>query len=135
MRWRFGRFQLDRESACFWEGEQRLTLRPKTFDLLYLVEHAGELVRKETLLEAVWPDTVVADGVLTTSMGNSGRCLGDSEAAAVHCHSAPPGVSFYCTGHSGRHPEGVSHARRVARYRGPLFPVPPTALAELALCS
>ena len=51
MRWRFGRFQLDRESACLWEGEQRLTLRPKTFDLLvYLVEHAGELARKETLL-------------------------------------------------------------------------------------
>ena len=44
MRWRFGRFQLDRESACLWEGEQRLTLRPKTFDLLvYLVAHAGEL--------------------------------------------------------------------------------------------
>ena len=41
MRWRFGRFQLDRESACLWEGEQRLALRPKTFDLLvYLVEHA-----------------------------------------------------------------------------------------------
>ena len=77
MRWRFGRFQLDRESACLWEGEQRLTLRPKTFDLLvHLVEHAGELVRKETLLETVWPDTVVADGVLTTSRGNSGRCLG-----------------------------------------------------------
>ena len=59
MHWRFGRFQLDCESACLWEGEQRLTLRPKTFDLLvYLVAHAGELVRKETLLQAVWPDTV-----------------------------------------------------------------------------
>jgi DNA-binding response OmpR family regulator len=34
MRWRFGCFQLDRERACLWEGEQRLTLRPKTFDLL-----------------------------------------------------------------------------------------------------
>ena len=46
MRWRFGRFLLDRESACLWEGEQRLTLRPKTFELLwYLVEHADELVR------------------------------------------------------------------------------------------
>ena len=79
MRWRFGRFQLDRESACLWEGEQRLTLRPKTFDLLgYLVEHAGELVRKEALLEAVWPDTVVADGVLTTSMGELRKVLGET---------------------------------------------------------
>jgi len=79
MRWRFGRFQLDRESACLWDDEQRLTLRPKTFELLgYLVEHAGELVRKETLLEAVWPDTVVADGVLTTSMGELRKVLGET---------------------------------------------------------
>jgi DNA-binding winged helix-turn-helix (wHTH) protein/predicted ATPase len=79
MRWRFGRFQLDRESACLWEGEQRLTLRPKTFDLLvYLVAHAGELVRKETLLETIWPHTVVADGVLTTSMGELRKVLGET---------------------------------------------------------
>jgi DNA-binding winged helix-turn-helix (wHTH) protein len=79
MRWCFGRFQLDCESACLWEGEQRLTLRPKTFELLrYLVEHTGELVRKETLLEAVWPDTVVADGVLTTSMGELRKVLGET---------------------------------------------------------
>jgi DNA-binding winged helix-turn-helix (wHTH) protein/predicted ATPase len=79
MRWRFGRFQLDRESACLWAGEQPLTLRPKTFDLLlYLVEHAGELVRKETLLETVWPDTAVADGVLTTSMGELRKVLGET---------------------------------------------------------
>jgi predicted ATPase/DNA-binding winged helix-turn-helix (wHTH) protein len=79
MRWRFGHFQLDCESACLWEGKQRLTLRPKTFDLLvYLVEHAGELVSKEALLEAVWPDTVVAEGVLTTSMGELRKVLGDT---------------------------------------------------------
>jgi DNA-binding winged helix-turn-helix (wHTH) protein/predicted ATPase len=79
MRWRFGGFQLDRESACLWKGEQRLTLRSKTFDLLvYLVTHAGELVRKETLLETVWPDTVVADGVLTTSMGELRKALGET---------------------------------------------------------
>jgi predicted ATPase/DNA-binding winged helix-turn-helix (wHTH) protein len=79
MRWCFGRFQLDRESACLWDGEQRLTLRPKTFDLLvYLVEHAGVLVRKETLLETVWPDTVVAEGVLTTSMGELRKALGET---------------------------------------------------------
>jgi DNA-binding winged helix-turn-helix (wHTH) protein/predicted ATPase len=78
MRWRFGCFQLDRDSACLWQGEQRLTLRPKTFELLvHLVEHAGELVRKETLLEAVWPDTAVADGVLTTSMGELRKVLGE----------------------------------------------------------
>src|SRR5262245_59572357 len=79
MRWRFGRFRLDRERACLWEGEQLLTLRPKTFDLLvYLVTHAGKLVRKEALLEAVWPDTAVTEGVLTTSMGELRKALGET---------------------------------------------------------
>jgi adenylate cyclase len=64
MPWCFGRFRLDRENASLWDGAHRLALRPKTFELLvYLVEHAGDLVSKATLLETVWPDTVVAEGV------------------------------------------------------------------------
>ena len=122
MRWCFGRFQLDRESACLWEGEQRLTLRPKTFDLLvYLVEHAGELVRKETLLEAVWPDTVVADGVLTTSMGELRKVLGETAKqpqfiATVHRR----GYRFIAPVTSMDTPEtSASHARRA-------MPLPPS---------
>src|SRR5688572_28332532 len=79
MHWHFGRFRLDCERACLWEGEQRVTLRPKTFALLdYLVAHAGELVYKEGLLEAVWPDTSVTAGVLTTSMGDLRKALGET---------------------------------------------------------
>jgi hypothetical protein len=33
--------------------------------LAYLVEHAGELVATKALFDAVWPGTVVTDGVLT----------------------------------------------------------------------
>ena len=76
MQWCFEPFRLDLEHACLWQGGQRLMLRPKTFDLLvYLVKHAGELVSKEALLEAVWPDTAVAEGVLTTSVGELRKVL------------------------------------------------------------
>jgi DNA-binding winged helix-turn-helix (wHTH) protein len=79
MDWHFGPFQLDLENACLWEGNQRLTLRPKTFDILvYLVHHAGELVTRDDLLEAVWPATVVADGVLTTCIGELRKALGET---------------------------------------------------------
>lgn len=79
MQWCFGPFRLDARHACLWREQQRLTLRPKTFDLLvYLVEHADELVTKEALLDAVWPDTAVADGVLTTSMGELRKVLGET---------------------------------------------------------
>lgn len=79
MQWRFGRFHLDEEQACLWDGDRRLPLRPKTFALLsYLVRHAGELVRKDTLLEALWPDTAVTEGVLTTSLGELRKVLGET---------------------------------------------------------
>ena len=79
MQWGFGPYVLDMENACLWRGDQRLTVRPKTFDILvYLVEHADELVTKETLLDAVWPDTAIADGVLSTSVSELRKVLGDT---------------------------------------------------------
>jgi DNA-binding winged helix-turn-helix (wHTH) protein/predicted ATPase len=82
MQWRFGPFRLDLENACLWCGEQRATLRPKTFDILvHLVTHAGELVTKEALFEAVWPATAVGDGVLKTNIGELRKVLGDRPQA------------------------------------------------------
>ena len=50
MQWRFGPYVLDLENACLWRDEQRLTIRPKTFDILvYLVEHAGEIIENDLL--------------------------------------------------------------------------------------
>src|SRR5262245_47710136 len=69
MQWHFGPFRLDLVNACLWHAAQPVPLRPKTFAVLvYLVTHAGQLVTKEALLDAVWPETAVGDGVLKTSM-------------------------------------------------------------------
>ena len=82
MQWRFGPFRLDLDDACLWREEQRLTLRPKTFDLLvYLVTHAGDLVTKEALFEVIWPETAVGDGVLKTNIGELRKVLGDRPQA------------------------------------------------------
>ena len=131
MRWRFGRFQLDRESACLWEGERRLTLRPKTFDLLvYLVAHAGELVRKETLLEAVWPDTVVADGVLTTSMGELRKVLGETAKQPQFI------ATVYRRGYRFIAPVTPGEPGPCLRVHIPPFPPPPLSPPPLPLlCS
>jgi DNA-binding winged helix-turn-helix (wHTH) protein len=67
--WVFGPFRLDLDNACVWRGAAHIALRPKTFAVLhYLVAHAGQLVTKEALLEAVWPETAVSDGVLKGCM-------------------------------------------------------------------
>ena len=65
MQWRVGPFRVDLDNTCLWRGDERLALRPKPFDLLvYLVERAGELVSKEELLAAIWPETTVAETAL-----------------------------------------------------------------------
>jgi DNA-binding winged helix-turn-helix (wHTH) protein len=77
--WVFGPFRLDLDNACVWRGAAHIALRPKTFAVLhYLVAHAGQLVTKEALLEAVWPETAVSDGVLKGCMHELRRALGDT---------------------------------------------------------
>jgi len=58
----FGAFRfLPAERQLLRDGE-RVTLPPKAFDLLsILVQNSGHAVRKEELLEKLWPDTVVEE--------------------------------------------------------------------------
>jgi DNA-binding winged helix-turn-helix (wHTH) protein len=59
-----------------------MVLRPKTFDLLvYLVEHAGNLVTKDDLLAAVWPETLVAESALSVSVSELRKALGKTARA------------------------------------------------------
>ena len=76
--WRFGPFRLDLAKASLWRGDQLLPLPPKPLGVLvYLVAHAGHVVTKEALLEAVWPDAMVTEGVLKTCLGQIRQALGE----------------------------------------------------------
>src|SRR6266540_5820579 len=80
--WRFADFRLDPANACLWRGTQAIALTPKAFDVLhYLVTHAGRLVTKDTLLDAVWPETAVSDAVVRIAIGELRRALGDTVQA------------------------------------------------------
>src|SRR5262244_1225264 len=82
MQWHFGPFRLDLTNACLWRAAQPVPLRPKTFAVLvYLVTHAGQLVTKEALFDAIWPETTVGDGVLKTSMTELRKALGETAKA------------------------------------------------------
>src|SRR3954471_2299991 len=77
---RFDQFRYDRANQRL-EDASGASIRPnpKAFDVLaVLVERRGELVSKDQLLDAVWPDTHVADGVLKVSIAELRRALGDS---------------------------------------------------------
>ena len=80
--WRFADFRLDPDNACLWRGTQPLALTPKAFDVLhYLVTHPDRLVTKDTLLDAVWPETAISDAVVRIAIGELRRVLGDTAQA------------------------------------------------------
>ena len=79
---RFGGFRLDTANEQLWRGEQVVALRPKAFAVLgHLVAHAGELVTKQQLLDAVWPGTFVGDAVLKDCIRQVREALGDDAAS------------------------------------------------------
>ena len=82
MQWRIGPFRLDVDHVSLWRGDQRVALRPKPFELLvYLVEHAGELVTKDELLTVIWPEAAVAENALTVAMSELRKVLGETARA------------------------------------------------------
>ncbi|MBI3798570.1 MAG: transcriptional regulator, partial [Deltaproteobacteria bacterium] len=85
----FDHFRLDPVNECVWRGEQALQLTPKAFALLrYLVERPGQLVTKDELLKAVWPEVVVSEGVLTTHVSVIRQALGDDAKAPRYIETA-----------------------------------------------
>src|SRR5262249_36020883 len=78
----FGPFRLDPANKQVWCEQQPIPLKPKTFTVLrYLIAHAGRLVIKEELLDALWPDVHVTDGVLKVCIRELRRALGDEAQA------------------------------------------------------
>src|SRR5262245_59838429 len=79
LQWLFGPFRLDPRNACLWCREEIVPLPPTAFALLhYLVTHAGQLVTKDELFEAIWSGTVVSEAVLKVRMGEVRKALGET---------------------------------------------------------
>src|SRR5262245_6575194 len=74
----FGLYRFDPARGQLWRHSQVIDLPPRALaGLGYLVAQAGQLVTKEALLAAGWPDTAVTEWVLTTCMRDLRRALGD----------------------------------------------------------
>jgi DNA-binding winged helix-turn-helix (wHTH) protein/Tfp pilus assembly protein PilF len=77
--YQFGAYSLDIDRTAVIKDGQTLHLRRQSFDvLLFLVERAGRLVRKEELLAAVWGNTPVTDDSLTHCLIDIRKLLGDT---------------------------------------------------------
>ena len=81
---RFESFSLDVMRRILRSGDHDVDLRPKSFDVLCcLVANAGRIVRKEEIIEAVWPDVVVTNELLTRCVSDVRLALGDAEQRII----------------------------------------------------
>jgi DNA-binding winged helix-turn-helix (wHTH) protein/tetratricopeptide (TPR) repeat protein len=80
----FGGFTLDVAERRLFRDAEALTLAPKAFDLLVaLVRRSGRLVGKTELLETVWPESFVEEGILTVHVSALRKALNDTTRTPV----------------------------------------------------
>jgi predicted ATPase/DNA-binding winged helix-turn-helix (wHTH) protein len=74
----FGEFTLDIARGCLHRAGAEVKLRPKVYETLkYLVEHPGQLIAKQELMQAVWPNAFVTDDSLVQCTLELRRALND----------------------------------------------------------
>jgi DNA-binding winged helix-turn-helix (wHTH) protein len=82
MKTRFGPFTLDPHARQLLRGPEQIHLSPKAFDLLAaLVDARPNVVSKDALQKALWPDTFVAEANLSNLVAEIRQSLGDSVRA------------------------------------------------------
>ena len=80
MAYEFGPFRLEPPSRRLMRAGQEIPLTAKAFDVLVaLLEQAGQVVEKGTLLGRLWPDAAVEEGNLAQQVYTARRALGDEE--------------------------------------------------------
>ena len=76
----FEGFTLDFARNSLRAADRDVQLRPKAVEVLhYLVENANRLVTKEELIQAIWPNVIVTDEVLTHCVSEIRQAIGGGQ--------------------------------------------------------
>jgi DNA-binding winged helix-turn-helix (wHTH) protein len=99
----FGPFRLDADNGLLLREGEVVPLQRKAFDmLLLLVRRHGQVLKKDELLEQLWPDTVVEESNLTQNVYLLRKALGEASDAQKYIltvpgrgyvYAKPPGVA------------------------------------------
>src|SRR5512143_4155469 len=87
IRIRFGGFELQPGERRLLQDGQPMAVGPRAFNLLVaLVEHAGQLLSKDELLDIVWPNLVVEENNLQVQVSTLRKILGAQSIATIPGH-------------------------------------------------
>jgi DNA-binding winged helix-turn-helix (wHTH) protein/Flp pilus assembly protein TadD len=92
----FGPYRLDLERRLLLRGTQPVPLHPKALEILILlVQHRGEVVSKDVLMNAIWPDAFVEEGNLSQNVFVLRKTLGERAQENRYIATVPGrGYSF-----------------------------------------
>ncbi|MCU1265876.1 MAG: cadC 15 [Acidobacteria bacterium] len=76
----FGPFRIDMERYLLLRDEESIPLSPKAFEtLVFLVQHRGEVGRKDDIMSSIWPDTFVEESNLAQNIFLLRKALGEDK--------------------------------------------------------
>ena len=75
---RIGEWLVEPDLNCISRSNQRIPVEPKVIEVLvYMAGHPGEVLSKNQIIRAVWPDTFVSDEVLRYSISELRKAFHD----------------------------------------------------------
>ena len=86
----FGDFRIDTGKRLLLRAGDHVPLTPKVFDtLLLLVAHQGQVLDKQELMSAIWPDTAVEENNLNQNISTLRRIFGETRGENRYIATIP----------------------------------------------
>lgn len=86
----FEDFRLEVSKRLLFRQGQLVRLTPRVFDtLLVLIQRKGEVISKDDLMRAVWPDTAVEENNLNQNISTLRRALGENRGENRYIATVP----------------------------------------------
>lgn len=86
----FGNYLLEVSERRLWKDSELVSLTPKAFEtLVVLVANRGHIVEKNVLLEKVWTDSFVEEGVLSQNIFSLRKILGTFDDGKPFIETVP----------------------------------------------
>ena len=103
----FGHFRIDTGKRLLLRAGDHVPLTPKVFDtLLLLVAHQGQVLDKQELMSAIWPDTAVEENNLNQNISTLRRIFGETRGENRYIATIPG--TGYCFTAEVQTSEGIA---------------------------
>jgi DNA-binding winged helix-turn-helix (wHTH) protein/tetratricopeptide (TPR) repeat protein len=116
--YRFGHFRINPSQQVLIKNEQKIVIGTKPYYLLMVfLKNHGKILKKDEIIEAVWPGQIVTDAALTKQIVRLRKLIEDTDSSSpmIETHR---GVGYRFAGNvelyemQGAHDDGIKNPQR-----------------------